>query len=434
MADKVTDGQHDIVNPLFRPQALAKVTDPDQLDQSLRLVRPCHLLGFGVVAVVLGAGLVWSLIATAPVKVSGPGVLLSPAGVAAVTTRDTGNIDQLLVRPGDRVVPDQPLALIRSPERIDELRAAEEEASEAQALYQALAEEFAAQDRLQADLLARMTAATAERIRSLEVLVESLTKQRAGEAGLRDKGLVSGRQFLETETQLAQTAHELAMARSHVTELALEKEQQASKRQQELAEQRLRAQNLRRHADNLNRKYERDRHVLATVSGHVAEIGVDVDDPVSAGQAIARLLIDREEESGLTVIAYLPAAEGKKVKPDMLAQVSPSTVKFELEGYVLGRVLRVSELPASREALLRRLRNTVLVDDLLKQGTPIEIEVALQQNAAAPSGYAWTSGVGPDIRLEPGTLARTQVVVERVHLISLLFPAMDYVYGWFKAR
>lgn len=183
MTDKVTDGQHDNVNPLFRPQALAKVTDPDQLDQSLRLVRPCHLLGFGVVAVVLGAGLAWSLIATAPVKVSGPGVLLSPAGVAAVTTRDTGNIDQLLVRPGDRVVPDQPLALIRSPERIDELRAAEEEASEAQALYQALAEEFAAQDRLQADLLARMTAATAERIQSLEVLVESLTKQRAGEAG-----------------------------------------------------------------------------------------------------------------------------------------------------------------------------------------------------------------------------------------------------------
>lgn len=422
------------MNPLYRPQALAKVTDPDQLDQSLRLVRPRHLLGFGVVAAVLVAGLAWSLIATAPVKVSGPGVLLSPAGVAAVTTRDTGHVEQLLVRPGDRVVPDQPLALIRSPERSDELLAAEEEASEAQALYQALAQEFAAQDRLQADLLTRMTAATAERIESLEALLTTLTKQRAGEAGLRDKGMVSSRQFFETETQLAQTAHELAMARNRITELALDQEQQASKRQQELAEQRLRAQNLRRRADNLSRKYERDRQVLATVAGLVAEIGVDVDDPVSAGQAIARLVVAREEASGLTAIAYLPAAEGKKVKPDMLAQVSPSTVKFELEGYVLGRVLRVSELPASREALLRRLRNDVLVDDLLKEGTPIEIEVALQEDGSTPSGYAWTSGVGPDIRLEPGTLARTQVVVERVHLISLLFPAMDYVYGWFKAR
>ncbi|HPB77053.1 MAG TPA: NHLP bacteriocin system secretion protein, partial [Chromatiaceae bacterium] len=170
------------------------------------------------------------------------------------------------------------------------------------------------------------------------------------------------------------------------------------------------------------------------VAGLVAEIGVDVDDPVSAGQAIARLLIEGEEDSGLTVIAYLPAAEGKKVKPDMLAHVAPSTVKFELEGFMLGRVLRVSELPASREALLRRLRNAVLVDDILKNGAPVEIEVALQPDESTPSGYAWTSGQGPDIRLDPGTLAHTRVVVERVHLISLLFPAMDYVYGWFKAR
>ncbi len=422
------------MNPLLRPQALARISDPDQLDQSLRLVRPRHLVGFGILAAVVVAGLAWGLIATAPVKVSGPGVLMSLAGVAAVTSRDTGNVDQLLVRPGDRVVPDQPLALIRSPERIDELRAAEEEAGEAQQLYLALEREFAAQDRLQADLLARMTAATAERIQSLEALVESLTKQRAGEAGLREKGLVSGRQFFETETQLAQTAHELATTRYRITELALDQEQQASKRQQELAEQRIRAQNLHRRAENLSRKYERDRQVLATVAGLVAEIGVDVDDPVSAGQAIARLLIEGEEDSGLTVIAYLPAAEGKKVKPDMLAHVAPSTVKFELEGFMLGRVLRVSELPASREALLRRLRNAVLVDDILKNGAPVEIEVTLQPDESTPSGYAWTSGQGPDIRLDPGTLAHTRVVVERVHLISLLFPAMDYVYGWFKAR
>lgn len=176
---------------------MARISDPDQLDQSLRLVRPRHLVGFGILAAVVVAGLAWSLIATAPVKVSGPGVLMSLAGVAAVTARDTGNVDQLLVRPGDRVVPDQPLALIRSPERIDELRAAEEEAGEAQQLYLALEREFAAQDRLQADLLARMTAATRDCVQSLEALVESLTKQRAGEAGLREKGLVSGWQFLD---------------------------------------------------------------------------------------------------------------------------------------------------------------------------------------------------------------------------------------------
>ena len=72
------------MNPLLRPQALARISDPDQLDQSLRLVRPRHLVGFGILAAVVVAGLAWGLIATAPVKVSGPGVLMSLAGVAAV--------------------------------------------------------------------------------------------------------------------------------------------------------------------------------------------------------------------------------------------------------------------------------------------------------------------------------------------------------------
>ena len=41
-----------------------------------------------LVAAVMIAGLIWSVISTAPVKVGGPGVLLSPAGVASVTAPD----------------------------------------------------------------------------------------------------------------------------------------------------------------------------------------------------------------------------------------------------------------------------------------------------------------------------------------------------------
>ena len=420
------------MNPLFRPQVLAKVTDPDQLDQALRLVRPRHLLGFGIVTAVLLAGLVWSLIATAPILATGPGLLLFASGVSAVTARNAGHVEQILVQPGERVNADTPIAHIRNPERLDELSAAEAEYREAQDLYEYLLEEFNAQDRLQADLLLRMSTATTERILALETLTNSLAKLQAGESNLRKKGVISEGDFFETETKLAETANDLAMARSRITELTLDKEQQSAQRQQRLAEQRIRAQNLARRVENLRLAYERDRVILANSPGTLAEIVIDVDDPVIPGQIIARLTLDQGADRGLIVIAYLPAAEGKKVKPGMIARVAPSTVKFEFDGYALGRVTRVANLPASREALLRRLRNTVLVEDILKVGTPFEIEVRLQTDPATFSGYAWTSGDGPDILLEPGTLARTQVVVDRIHLISLLFPAMDYVYGWVK--
>ncbi|MDQ5910607.1 MAG: bacteriocin system secretion protein [Pseudomonadota bacterium] len=418
---------------IFRPQALAKVTNPDQLDQTLRIVRPRHVLGFGVVAVVMVAGLIWSLISTAPVKVAGPGVLLSPSGVAAITAPAAGHVDQLFIRPGDQVMVDQAIALLRNPEQLDQLRAADAEASEVRERYQALQAEFAAQDRLQAGLLKRLRAAYAERVATLEAQTATLTKRYEGEAKLRERGIVSGVNLFQTEIELAQVQNELATARNRVTELELEYEQQSARRRQDLAELRIRAQNLTRAADNLRRDYERNRQVLATSAGAITEIGVDLHDPVVSGQVIARLLVADASAAGLTTLAYLPAAEGKKVKLQMTARVAPSTIKFEREGYVLGRVVRVAELPASREGLLRRLRNAVLVDDMLKGGAPFEVEVELQRNPQTPSGYAWTSGEGPDIRLEPGTLARTEVVVERIPLISLLFPAMEYVYGWFKS-
>ncbi|EIC22727.1 NHLP bacteriocin system secretion protein [Thiorhodovibrio frisius] len=418
---------------LFRPQVLAKVTDPDQLDQLLSVVRPRHVLGFGVVAAVMVAGLIWSILSTAPVIVGGPGVLLSSAGVAAVTAQGSGHIDAILVQPGDAVTLGQPIARIRQPERLDELEAAEDEARDVNDRYELLQTEFAAQDQLQTDLMARLRAADAERIATLEKQRAVLAKRSEGEARLQGKGMVSAVNQFETAQLLAQVEHEIATARNRMVETSLQQEQDAARRHQELAELRIQSLNLRRRAANLRREYDRDGQVLATATGDLAELGVDVNDPVTPGQVIARLLVDGAEEAPLTAVAYLPAGDGKKVKIDMPARVSPSTVKVELDGYIHGRVIRVAELPSSREGLMRRLKNAVFVDEILSSGTPFEVEVELQRDATTPSGYAWTSGQGPDIPIEPGTLARSEVVVERIHLISLLFPAMEYVYGWFRA-
>lgn len=427
------------MNSLFRPQALARVSDPEQLDQTLRVVKPQHVIGFGVIALLVVAGLIWSVVSTAPIKAGGPGVLLSRSGVASIVAPDAGNVDRIFVKPGDRVSPGQPIAQIRRLSRLDELRAAQEEARSIHDRHKILAQEMAAQDRLQADLLEQTRKTNAERIRALEEQRATLAKRLEGEADLRAKGMISAVKLFETETQLAQINNEIATTRNRQSELALTYEQQSGRRRQELAELRSNVQNLERRAENLSREYERYRQVLATSAGTVAEIGVNVDDPVNPGQLLVRLLADHAGDVGdpgdvgLTTIAYLPAAEGKKVKPDMAALVTPSTVKVELEGYIEGRVVRVSELPASREGLLRRLRNAAQVDEILKAGAPFEVEIELRRNPATPSGYAWTSGHGPDIRVEAGTLARAEVVVGRIHIISLVFPAMDYVFGWFKA-
>jgi len=421
------------MNPLFRQQALAKVTNPDQLDQALRVVRPRHVLGFALILLVLLAGLLWSVLSTAPIKASGPGVLLSSSGVASITAPDAGHVDRLFVKAGDRVAVGQTVAHIRRPKRQDEMQAATAEALALESRHRALQKEIAAQDRMQTELVKQMRQAQKDRLVSLREQRQALSKRRESEADLRAKGMITAVKLFETESLLAQVNNEIAIANNRLSELSLTLEQEASRRHQDITSLRLNAENVGRRADNLRREYERDRQAVTTSAGTVAELAVDVNDPVVAGQVIARLLADNVEESGLTAIAYLPAADGKKVKEGMPALVTPSTVKVELEGYVRGRVVRVAELPATREGLMRRLKNAAQVEEILKAGAPFEVEIALQRDSATASGYAWTSGKGPDIRIEPGTLARTEVVVGRVHIISLVFPAMDHVLGWFKA-
>jgi NHLM bacteriocin system secretion protein len=418
---------------IFRPQALEKVSDPDQLDQTLAIVRPRHVLAIGVVTAIVLAGLVWSFYATAPVIVGGRGVLLSTAGVATVAAQGGGQIEQVLASPGERIERGQPLFRVLQPERLDALHSAEAEAEDVGLRYQVLETEYAAQDRMQQDLMERLRAAIVERTDNLASQRAILIERRKAEGALREKGMISAMNAFETERLLAQVENELATARARINELSLEQEQGAAQRHQELAQLRIQLQNLRRRANNLRREYERDQTIFAAASGTLAEVAVDLNDFVSAGQVVARLVVGESQAASLNAIAYLPAADGKRVKSGMTVRVAPSTIKVERDGYILGRVTRVAELPASREGMMRRLKNSVLTDELLRMGTPFEIEVQLQHDPNTPSGYAWTSGTGPDIRVEPGTLARTEVVVERIHLISLLFPAMEYVYGWARA-
>ncbi len=422
------------MNRLFRQEALDKISDPDQLDQTLQLVQPRHVLGVGVGILVIVGGLVWSILSTAPEKVNGHGVLLSPAGVANVTTPGTGRIERLLVSPGQHVKQGQAVAEISRPELRDELEAARTEAEEAHHQLQAMAETFAVQEALQSDLQKEMRAALETRVASLQEQRQTLIKRREGGVALRRKGFISEFKLYETETQLAEVANELAKVRNRITELAVEHARQKGDRQQQLAQAELLVNNLVRKAEKLEHKYNRKRVAVAPSDGRVVEISVDPSDPVEQGQPIMRLLSsDGAGDTTLSAVVFVPDTEGKRVRPGMAAQVAPSTVKVEKDGFILGQVVRVAELPSSRESMLRRLKNALLVDKILEDGPPFEVEIKLARDPSTPSGYAWSSGMGPGISVEVGTVAETGVVVDRTPILSLVFPAFDHVIGWYRS-
>jgi HlyD family secretion protein len=107
------------MSSLFRSAALARISNPDQLDRVLQVVRPMHLLGIAAIALILAAGFVWSVLSTAPVKVQGQGILLSVEGVADVTAPNTGRVEQILARQGEAVEAGAIVALLNRPAAFD---------------------------------------------------------------------------------------------------------------------------------------------------------------------------------------------------------------------------------------------------------------------------------------------------------------------------
>jgi len=208
-------------------------------------------------------------------------------------------------------------------------------------------------------------------------------------------------------------------------------------------------------------------HIPATISGQVSELYVNVDDIVAEGQTIARIsqagggsttgarvisphtgrvleirtiegsvvnvgspivTLESLDQAGreLEAVIYIPASEGKKVRPEMLAEVTPSTVKREEFGFIPSQVTAVSKLPATQQGMLRTLGSEELVKQF-GQTAVIEVRADLTEDPTSSSGYQWSSK-GPDITVEDNTPCTVKIVTEERRPISMVIPLLK---EWF---
>jgi HlyD family secretion protein len=133
--------------------------------------------------------------------------------------------------------------------------------------------------------------------------------------------------------------------------------------------------------------------------------------------------------TGLELALYLPPADGKRVKPGMPVKIAPSTVRREEFGMLAATVLDVSDFPATQQAMLATLRNDQLVQTFSAKGAPFAARVQLTLDPTTPSGFRWSGGVGPDVKLSSGSLAEGEVTVATRRPISYLIPWLRKISG-----
>lgn len=138
-----------------------------------------------------------------------------------------------------------------------------------------------------------------------------------------------------------------------------------------------------------------------------------------------------EEGSALEALIYLPPqGEAKLIKPGMAVQLSPSTARKERYGYLIGRVTAVSKFPSTEHGMLAMFNNPALVRELLRQGPPVAITVALTPAPQTRSGYQWSSPAAEQLELNSGTIASASITIEKQRPISLLIPLLRQTAGF----
>lgn len=164
-------------------------------------------------------------------------------------------------------------------------------------------------------------------------------------------------------------------------------------------------------------KYEAEGVIRSERAGRVVEVVSSAGNVIAPGRTILRL----ESLTGpFEVLAYVSAAEGKKIKPGMEVRIVPTTASALANGHLRGRVSYVSAYPVTRDYLTSELGgNARLADFLLAGGSSIEVDIDLARDPASGE-LAWSPHPGRAVAVETGLLVEAFIVLEKSRPVSLI--------------
>jgi HlyD family secretion protein len=414
---------------LFRKSALETLSSPEQLDQLMKLTSPRTWIAFYAIALVIIAAILWSIFGSLATSASGPGIIMRKGGVFDIVVAGSGTISNLQdFKIGDKIKKGQVLGQISQRALAQKVLVAKADLDrlrlEEKAIQTAVSMESNVQTasyKLQQAMQSNVIHAKQDRLRSLKTVEQQ-------QAELLRDGLITSQRHEETKQAIYAAQNEIAEAKSALQQQLVQQTETGSQHRDRIRNQgSLVAQAVNR-LNELELQFQLAANVVSEQDGVVVEMLAMNGDAVKDGQAILSIEI---EQKMLEATIYLPPGSSRKlVKPGMSAQLSLATSKKERYGYLIGKVLSVSEYPATEQGMMAIFNNTLLVQDITKSGDPLAVSVQLIPDDKSKSGYAWSSQAGASVEVLSGTLCVGSFVVESHRPISLVIPMLKETIGW----
>jgi len=465
---------------IFREEALEHLSSPEQLDQLLEIVSPSSWIPMATLGGLLLVAVLWSIFGQIPVTVEGAGLLVHPRQVLSFQLPASGQIVALNVKVGDFVAKGQILGRINQPalqQSLEQERVRLAEAQRRNSRVAPLRDERAelqrqANQRERAVLeqridLTRRTAEiqkaknetyfakqreSLEQLRKVKLALDGNFKSRfEGYQALQGDGIVSNdevlrvrQDYINNQIQIADLElqmrdaelQELRATESYQQQMDLEASLQKQLRELDIQTKQIEQQHLETTSDTqlqiqeIQRsiaRYEEDlktkSQIVSDYRGRILEVTASVGQIVTAGQRLGA--IETEDPKGkLLAVTYFRVSDGKKIEPGMDMRITPATVERERHGSIAGKVLSVSPFPVTTEAVTNVVGNAEVAQLLSAGGSKIEVFAELTQDPSSPTGYKWTSGKGPDVKITAGTTGAVRATVESRRPITFIIPIL----------
>ena len=419
---------------LFRKEALNESVGPDPVNEAMGVTASAGWIQLSILGGMVLIALIWSALTEIPMKVKASGMLLGEYGVADISLSSRGRVIDMRVHLGDMVNKGDIIAIIGQPDLAMQLAVKE-------------AALRGAQDRESLLLRYNREAATAQgeavdsRASSAEQKVASLSERRKWleerEANLErmlKQGYVAQETVLRNKSELTDVVNQIAAARSDVTSGRNDFKVQDVQRKKDLSNAQEDVARLTAEVDDTKKLLTENSEVRSPYTGRVMEVKYGQGDYVEVGNPLVSLIRSGDEgdagDENRRVVAevFVPPDSGKEVKVGMRVDVSPASVQSNEYGFIVGKVLAVSEAPATSAGMMRILKNDQLVKQLSQQGAPFEVKVALE-TAPTRSGFAWTSSKGPPTAVNSGTPCDAFFVTRERRLLGLVIPPLAHLFA-----
>lgn len=409
---------------VFRKVSLDRLSSPEQLDQLMQVTDARGWIILSAFGTILAIGVLWGFLGSVEHNVPCSGMLVKTGGVFEVSALSSGRITDLAVRVGDTVTEGQVVARMSQPELADKLLEAKALLTELKTQDEEIVAHGSKDVALQTRLLAQQRETVTQTIAAAQRSAKAYRETDELQAKLVGEGLLTRQTELATRHQLDQTEQQIGEGQSQLTQIAVHEQELRTRHEEEVSASRTKIAAQERVIAGLERETKANTEVVSQHTGRILEIIADQGTLVAAGDAIVTLDLTGRTIKELEVVLYVPSSYGKQIQPGMTAYVSPSTVKREEFGLMVGRITYVSDYPSTSRGMLRILKNDKLLTSLVGSDSPYEVHADLLVDEHTFSGYRWSSSQGPPLKIQSGTRAAAYITVASRRPVEMVVPLL----------